>query len=254
MKTGFILEDLPESQAWLRDALEQSFPGIAIDSAYSLAEAAHKLAAGPAPDIALIDLGLPDGSGIDLIAEWRAADPALPADRAGVLWRPEIAPGLVVPFDGDPSAAAEWRAAALLKAARRTADGLHLRFESGLQLQFCGAARAGQPLFVVLAFDRDLGLRIDAVERLNRTLSGRPSAPSHWTRGQRERLAKSLAALDGALMGETYRQIAARLFGRHAGADEPWPTSSIRATTIRLVQSGRRLMGGGYRQLLRKGL
>ena len=76
MKTGFILEDLPESQAWLRDALEQSFPGIAIDSAYSLAEAAHKLAAGPAPDIALIDLGLPDGSGITLIEQIQRRSPA----------------------------------------------------------------------------------------------------------------------------------------------------------------------------------
>ena len=76
MKTGFILEDLPESQAWLRDALEQSFPGIAIDSAYSLAEAAHKLAAGPAPDIALIDLGLPDGSGITLIEQIQRSSPA----------------------------------------------------------------------------------------------------------------------------------------------------------------------------------
>ena len=76
MKTGFILEDLPESQVWLRDALEQSFPGIAIDSAYSLAEAAHKLAAGPAPDIALIDLGLPDGSGITLIEQIQRRSPA----------------------------------------------------------------------------------------------------------------------------------------------------------------------------------
>lgn len=76
MKTGFILEDLPESQAWLRDALEQSFPGIAIDSAYSLAEAAQKLAAGPAPDIALIDLGLPDGSGITLIEQIQRRSPA----------------------------------------------------------------------------------------------------------------------------------------------------------------------------------
>ncbi|WP_018229868.1 LuxR C-terminal-related transcriptional regulator [Methyloversatilis universalis] len=76
MKTGFILEDLPESQAWLREALEQSFPGIAIDSAYSLAEAAQKLAVGPAPDIALIDLGLPDGSGITLIEQIQRRSPA----------------------------------------------------------------------------------------------------------------------------------------------------------------------------------
>lgn len=67
MRTGFILEDLPESQDWLGKALATSFPGIAIDSAGSLAEARDKLAAGAAPDIALIDLGLPDGSGVEII-------------------------------------------------------------------------------------------------------------------------------------------------------------------------------------------
>lgn len=67
MHTAFILEDLPESQAWLSEALSQSFPGIAIDSAYTLFEAREKLQAGPLPDIALIDLGLPDGSGVELI-------------------------------------------------------------------------------------------------------------------------------------------------------------------------------------------
>lgn len=67
MRTGFILEDLPESQAWLGQALAASFPGIAVDSAYTLKEARDKLAAGPGPDIALIDLGLPDGSGVEII-------------------------------------------------------------------------------------------------------------------------------------------------------------------------------------------
>ena len=67
MHTAFILEDLPESQAWLSEALTLSFPGIAIDSAYSLLEARGKLKSGPMPDIALIDLGLPDGSGVELI-------------------------------------------------------------------------------------------------------------------------------------------------------------------------------------------
>lgn len=67
MQTGFILEDLPESQAWLSEALMLSFPGIAIDTAFSVQEGLEKLAIGAMPDIALIDLGLPDGSGVELI-------------------------------------------------------------------------------------------------------------------------------------------------------------------------------------------
>lgn len=67
MRTGFILEDLPESQAWLARAMAESFPEIVIETAYSLREAREKLATPPFPDIALIDLGLPDGSGVEII-------------------------------------------------------------------------------------------------------------------------------------------------------------------------------------------
>lgn len=76
MQTGFILEDLPESQVWLSEALTQSFPGIAIDTAFSLGEAREKLQAGAMPDIALIDLGLPDGSGVELIEYIQRHSPA----------------------------------------------------------------------------------------------------------------------------------------------------------------------------------
>lgn len=76
MRTGFILEDLPESQAWLSRALATSFPGIAVDTAYTLAEARAKLAAGPRPDIALVDLGLPDGSGVEIIELIQRLHPA----------------------------------------------------------------------------------------------------------------------------------------------------------------------------------
>ena len=69
MKTALILDDVADSQAWLSQALNTAFPGLALHCTGSLAEARAWLAAHAAPDIALIDLGLPDGSGVELIAE-----------------------------------------------------------------------------------------------------------------------------------------------------------------------------------------
>lgn len=76
MKTGLIIEDQPESTIWLGKAMMESFPHIAIETAGSLREAREKLTAGCAPDIALVDLGLPDGSGIDLIEDILRHSPA----------------------------------------------------------------------------------------------------------------------------------------------------------------------------------
>lgn len=76
MKTCLVVEDLPESQRSLALALRAGFPGIAVSPAYSLQEARGWLAQHPAPDMALVDLGLPDGSGIDLIAELNRRAPA----------------------------------------------------------------------------------------------------------------------------------------------------------------------------------
>lgn len=75
MKSALILDDVPDSQAWLTEALHAVFPGIALGLAGSLAEARQWLAMHPAPDLALIDLGLPDGSGVELIAELNSSAP-----------------------------------------------------------------------------------------------------------------------------------------------------------------------------------
>ncbi|MGH1557439.1 DUF2285 domain-containing protein [Caulobacter segnis] len=98
------------------------------------------------------------------------------------------------------------------------------------------------PLLVVLAFDQDFGLRVRAVERLNRAVAGLAAPASQVTAAQRERLAKSLVALDGDLAGDSYRAIAAAVFGPDPIERELWRTSSVRAATIRLVQAGRRMM------------
>lgn len=184
-----------------------------------------------------------------------AADPATPAPRATIFWRGDCAPGLVVPVDLDPSPERqEGRSWAPRGPSQRAEDGLYVRLPEGLQLQYRGEARPGSPLLVVLKFDEEFGLRARAVERLNRAAASRPPPPSRLTRAQRERLAKSLVALDGVLSGDSYRAIARQLFGAAVADAEPWKTSSVRAVTIRLAQAGRRLMAGGYLKVLRAGL
>ena len=65
---ALVVDDQASSRAWLEQALEQAFPGIAIAAAGSLAEAGRLL---DPPPLALIDLGLPDGSGVSLIERLR---------------------------------------------------------------------------------------------------------------------------------------------------------------------------------------
>ena len=158
-----------------------------------------------------------------------------------------------MPFErsGVASETRSWRPPGTL---HRAEDGLHVRLPGGLQLQYRDAAQPDGPLLVVLAFDQDFGLRVRAVEHLNRAVVGMAAPPSQLSTARRERLSKSLAALDGAMAGENYRAIAATIFGSDAVEREAWRTSSVRAATIRLVQAGREMMRGGYLRILRGGL
>lgn len=68
MRNGLVVEDLPAPAQWLVAVLQEAFPEIAVQRAATLASARSLLMQG-APDIALVDLGLPDGSGVDLIRD-----------------------------------------------------------------------------------------------------------------------------------------------------------------------------------------
>jgi len=184
-----------------------------------------------------------------------AADPNLPADDAEVFWRGDVAPGIVVPMTVTGGSAARakprrWPAGVY----RRADDGLHVRLHAHLQLLLPRDAKADEPLAVLLAYDGDLGVRVRAVETLERLSGGRRPPGSRLNSAQRGRLARSLVALDGALQGRSYRSIADELFGSDRLDAEAWRTASLRGVTIRLVRAGRALMNGGYLDLLRKGL
>lgn len=76
MHIALILDDLPEMRAWLVQRLCEAFPGVQTHEVACLAEARAWLERGITPDIALIDLGLPDGSGVELITALNQRAPA----------------------------------------------------------------------------------------------------------------------------------------------------------------------------------
>ncbi len=69
-----LLEDLPEIRAWMRQLAAQVFPRAMIAEAGRVKEALQLISALKF-DLALIDLGLPDGSGVDVVSSLRERQP-----------------------------------------------------------------------------------------------------------------------------------------------------------------------------------
>lgn len=77
--TALVVEDQPQVSGWLCGIVKQAFPGTDVLSAADLAGARATMRQQVrAFRLVLVDLGLPDGSGLELIAELHRADPGLP--------------------------------------------------------------------------------------------------------------------------------------------------------------------------------
>ncbi len=71
---ALIVEDLGATATWLENLLQEAFPQARTTIVGTLAAARQSLATA-LPDLALVDLGLPDGSGVDLIREMTRSAP-----------------------------------------------------------------------------------------------------------------------------------------------------------------------------------
>ena len=74
MTNILLLEDLPEIRAWLKGLVSQVFPGARLTECSRVQDALLQVQTLRF-DLALIDLGLPDGSGTDVVARLRELQP-----------------------------------------------------------------------------------------------------------------------------------------------------------------------------------
>lgn len=74
MKTVLMLEDIAETREWLRHAIAAAFPGSTVHEASTIRDAA-RLVASETFDLAIVDLGLPDGNGTEIIAALSSGRP-----------------------------------------------------------------------------------------------------------------------------------------------------------------------------------
>ena len=74
MKNILLLEDLPEIRAWLRALVLEVFPGAQVTEAARIHDALQQVAAQRF-DLAMVDLGLPDGSGVKVVQALRETQP-----------------------------------------------------------------------------------------------------------------------------------------------------------------------------------
>lgn len=69
-----IVEDVPEALVWLSGIAQAAFPSAKIGTARNVREALAQIQPDRW-DVALVDLGLPDGSGLDIIRQFARLSP-----------------------------------------------------------------------------------------------------------------------------------------------------------------------------------
>jgi hypothetical protein len=189
------------------------------------------------------------------------ADPQKTFDKQAVFWAPEVL-STVLPVraaNGMAPKSYQLDVANLPGSElRRAPDGWHAIVPLGgtkHRLLLSELPASGSAVGLDLPLDASFELRARAARRLWLALERRPLGTSLLAlpASKQRRLILALRALDGWQEGNSYRQIAQGLFGKHRIAEQGSKPDDLRSRTIRLVELGRRLMRSRCRALLNKG-
>lgn len=74
MNNVVVVEDISETRAWIVQLVREAFPASYVSEARDVRQGIQS-ARGFPQDLALIDLGLPDGSGIEVVKAFRTYQP-----------------------------------------------------------------------------------------------------------------------------------------------------------------------------------
>jgi hypothetical protein len=187
-----------------------------------------------------------------------AIDPELRSDQALLVWLPHLDPTIVVLAPAPEFFSTACNVGIVVPTfERRARDGDYWCVhdtEGRLTAVMIGRANAATAAAVVIPLDPDFASRTDAALHLWRRLlkHSHGRVANRLSPQRRQRLVLALRALDGHLVGESYRVIAEVLFGpARIPTGRSWKTHDLRDRTIRLVRTGLDLMRGGYIDLLR---
>jgi hypothetical protein len=182
------------------------------------------------------------------------ADPDIPAPEAEAAWTPAADPSMLIVQAPPP----QLTAAAVTDPAidlitivpgyqRLNIGGAIFRVRADGTMSLDGQTVAIVPL------DDATPDRLEALARFWHGWRRPPAAADlRLTPQRRGRLRQMLRAVDARTERATYRDIAGALFPQHQIEAAAWAGDALRETTIRLARDGMKLVGGGYRELLRR--
>jgi len=184
------------------------------------------------------------------------ADPDLAAPDNPVFWRPESCASVLIlsPNPTETFGSVIRKSDLRKQLSREDAESrvhflfVHQNFRA--QIYISDQTRSSELLQAVIPLDQNTLHRMAATGEFFRAITGKPMSRQAKPKLNTLRLHRALQALDAMAANATQREIAELLYGQRRVKEEPWKTSSLRQSTIRLCRLGQKMVNGGYAKLL----